>query len=93
MGPLSTIISLPSFMTATLSPRALAKLVVEVELLALLRPGVIQPPEAVKPADQILFIPVMPWVECRLSFSLAKAGSILIPLAAAVEANRDCALG
>ena len=100
MGPLSTNISFPSLITATLNPLCLAIVAAEVGVVprALPRPGVIHPPEAVNPADQILFIPGNPAVaapECfdlvlsLVSFNLASVGAIDIPLAAAVDENRE----
>jgi hypothetical protein len=68
---------------------------VVVGVFALPNPGVIHPPEAVNPADQILFTPGKPAVadpDLMVSFfslSLARAGAIEIPLAAAVEENRE----
>lgn len=56
----------------------------EAVLLALARPGVIQPPVDVKPADHIL-LPV----DFPFSLILAKAGAMDKPLAAAVVAKRD----
>jgi hypothetical protein len=87
-------------MTATLNPLCLAAIAAEVEvvLLALPRPGVIHPPEAVNPADQILFIPGNPAVAAPesfvlvlslVSFNLASVGAMEIPLAAAVDENRE----
>jgi hypothetical protein len=85
-------------MTATLNPLCLAAIAAEDEVvpLALPRPGVIHPPEAVNPADQILFIPGNPavaapesFVVSLPSFNLASVGAIDIPLAAAVEENRE----
>jgi hypothetical protein len=99
IGPLSTSISFPSLITATLNPLCLAAVAAaEVVPLALPSPGVIQPPEAVNPADQILFIPGNPAVAAPesfvlvfslVSFNLARVGAIEIPLAAAVEENRE----
>jgi len=100
IGPLSTNISFPSLITATLSPLCLAAVAAAAELVlfALPRLGVIHPPEAVNPADQILFIPGNPAVaapECFVlvfpfvSFSLARVGAMEIPLAAAVDENRE----
>ena len=87
-------------MTATLKPLCLAIVAAEVGVvpLALARPGVIHPPEAVNPADQILFIPGNPAVAAPesfvlvfslVSFNLARVGAMEIPLAAAVEENRE----
>jgi hypothetical protein len=100
IGPLSTNISFPSLITATLNPLCLAAIAAEEEVvpLALPRPGVIHPPEAVNPADQILFIPGNPAVAAPesfvlvlslVSFNLARVGAIDIPLDAAVEENRE----
>jgi hypothetical protein len=81
--------------TATLNPLCLAATEAELGALALPNPGVIHPPEAVNPADQILFIPGRPAVaapdtfDSRFSLSLARVGAIEIPLAAAVDENRE----
>jgi hypothetical protein len=86
VGRLSAINSLPSLMTATVSPVLLAAVPGD---LALARPGEIQPDPAPsgRPADQIDAGPGIPNVECLAP--LARAGAMLRPLAAAVEANRD----
>lgn len=86
VGRLSAINSLPSLMTATVSPLRLAAVPGD---LVLARPGEIQPDPAPagRPADQIDAAPGIPNVECLAP--LARAGAMLRPLAAAVEAKRD----
>jgi hypothetical protein len=85
VGRLSAINSLPSLMTATVIPLLLAAVPGD---LALARPGEIHPDPAPagRPADQMDAAPGMPNVECLAP--LARAGAMLRPLAAAVEANR-----